>query len=196
VEERQDQPGTPGVDPATEPAPVPGAPAPATPDTPAPGTSGTVVTDPAANAPSGAVISPSTTATGLEHAAGPSHDPGQDAERAGEGGGFSSARPLLMIGAAGDEVAELGWLLAGHGFENAISKGQAAAPPILDDALMRVVVDFQQKNGIDPWKAENDEGAPLLHGGLLGVVDARTWEALLGYQHKVTPAGQPAEAGA
>lgn len=106
--------------------------------------------------------------------------------------GFVSARPLLMVGAAGDEVAELGYLLAGHGFPNAISEGQAAAPPILDDALMRVVVEFQAAKGIDPKIAEPG-GGPVVSTNVvsIGVVDARTWEALLGYQHKVTPVGMP-----
>lgn len=177
MSEHQQEPGTPGVDPAAVDTP------------PAPG-------------------SPSTAATGDEHDAAPVLDPGQAAETRSpatltppaartasaedEGEGYVSAKPLLLIGAAGDEVAELGWLLAGHGFTNAVSEGQAAAPPILDDALMRVVVDFQQKNGINPWEAEAP-AAPIITQAHMGIVDARTWEALLGYRPTVTPTGKPAE---
>lgn len=105
------------------------------------------------------------------------------------GTGFVCSKPILMIGAAGDEVAELGHLLAKHGFANAISQGKAAAPPVLNDALMQIVTDFQQANGLNPWEAENGEGQPTLRSAHLGIVDARTWEALLGYQPKVLPAG-------
>jgi hypothetical protein len=184
-EHGQEQPGTPGVDPATTDPP------------PAIGPPGAAAADPA---------SPSTAPTGDEHAAAPALDPGQDPELRSpatvtspdtptadaEGEGYVSAKPLLLIGAAGDDVAELGWLLAGHGFANAISEGQAAAPPILDDALMRVVVDFQQKNGINPWEAEAP-AAPIITQAHMGIVDARTWEALLGYRPAVTPTGKPAE---
>jgi hypothetical protein len=170
--EHQDQPGAPdpmpaGVDPATA--------------------------DPA---------SPSTVPAGTEHEAGPALDPGQATEQrspatvtpapaaaeTASDEGYVSSRPLLMIGAAGDEVAELGYLLAAHGFPNAISEGAAAAPPILDDALMRTVVEFQQANSINPYEAEGD-GAPILRQGHLGVVDARTWEALLGYKPKLLAPG-------
>jgi hypothetical protein len=177
-EQHHDQPGAPGVDPAV-------ADAPPIPDE----------------------ASPSTVPTGNEPEAAPTRDPGQHPDlrspaaapaaavvspSAAAGEGYSSSRPLLMIGAAGAEVAELGYLLAAHGFENAVSKGEAAAPPILDDALMRTVVEFQQANDVDPWKttgSDNPNEAPILRAGHLGVVDARTWEALLGYQPKQAAPG-------
>jgi hypothetical protein len=177
-EQHQEQPGAPGVDPAAADAP------------PIPGEA-----------------SPSTVPPGNEPEAAPTRDPGQEPDlrspaaapaaavvspSAAAGEGYSSSRPLLMIGAAGAEVAELGYLLAAHGFENAVSKGEAAAPPILDDALMRTVVEFQQANDVDPWKttgSDNPNEAPILRAGHLGVVDARTWEALLGYQPKQAAPG-------
>ena len=135
----------------------------------------------------------------LGAAAAPAVDPGQttDQQSAGTAAepadtGFVSAKPLLMIGAAGDDVAELGYLLAGHGFPNLISQGKASAPPILDDALMQIVVDFQAANGINPWASEGS-GAPAFNKQVhIGVVDARTWEALLGYQPKVIANGAQA----
>jgi peptidoglycan hydrolase-like protein with peptidoglycan-binding domain len=107
--------------------------------------------------------------------------------------GFSSSKPILMVGAAGDDVAELGYLLAAHGFPNAVSEGTAEAPPILDDALMRAVVEFQQANGINLFAPIGGEGLPVLREGVhTGAVDAHTWAALLGYQPKVVPAGAKA----
>lgn len=103
--------------------------------------------------------------------------------------GFVSTKPILMIGAAGDDVAELGYLLAGHGFTNAISEGKASAPPMLDDALMKIVVDFQAAKGIDPYAGENGGSPAFNRQAHIGVVDARTWEALLGYAPTVTPQG-------
>jgi hypothetical protein len=120
-------------------------------------------------------------------------DPGTSAPRPAddEGGGYVSSKPLLMIGAAGPDVAELGHLLAEHGFENAVSRGTADAPPVLDDALMAVVVAFQQDNGLDPWARESDDATapPLLRRDHSGVVDARTWEALLGEPARVVREG-------
>jgi hypothetical protein len=120
------------------------------------------------------------------HEAAPAFDPGQSTERQSPSTepastGFSSARPFMTIGAAGDDVAELGHLLAAAGFTNAVSEGKSGAPPILNDALMEVVRQFQEANGINPWQAENGEGQPL-SSQHLGCVDARTWEALLGHQ--------------
>lgn len=184
--DEQTQPGAPdatppaGVDPATAPA----DPAAATVTTNAPGA---IVTS--------AVSSPSTVPAGTEHEAAPALDPGQEPSKASPSSvmpgddGYVSSRPLLMIGAAGDEVAELGYLLAAHGYENAISQGQAAAPPILDDALMRVVVQFQQANGIDPWAADGPAAPVLTSREHYGVVDAATWSALLGYQPKAAAVG-------
>jgi hypothetical protein len=97
-------------------------------------------------------------------------------------GGYASAKPLLMQGAAGPDVAELGHLLADHGYPNAISKGTADAPPVLDDELMATVIAFQRDNGIDPWSREGADATnpPLLRQNVhQGIVDARTWEALL-----------------
>lgn len=113
-------------------------------------------------------------------------------------GGYVSSKPLLMIGAAGPDVAELGHLLAEHGFDNAISRGTADAPPVLDDALMAIVVAFQQDQGIDPWARESDDSPnpPLLRRDHSGVVDARTWEALLGYAPKVIREGDRVREGA
>lgn len=100
--------------------------------------------------------------------------------------GFVSSKPLLMIGAAGPDVAELAHLLAEHGYSNAIVEGKGDFPPVLDDALMAQVIDFQQANGIDPWGQEPGDGVnpvnpPLVRRDHSGVVEARTWEALLGY---------------
>lgn len=100
--------------------------------------------------------------------------------------GFVSSKPLLMIGAAGPDVAELAHLLAEHGYSNAIADGAGGFPATLDDALMAQVVDFQQANGIDPWGQEPGDGInpvnpPILRRDHSGVVEARTWEALLGY---------------
>jgi hypothetical protein len=117
--------------------------------------------------------------------------PSAATETAGEG--FSSSKPILMVGAAGDDVAELGYLLAEHGFPNAVSEGTAEAPPILDDALMRAVVEFQQANGINLFEPIGGEGLPVLRQGVhTGAVEAHTWTALLGYQPKVVPAGAKA----
>lgn len=89
-----------------------------------------------------------------------------------------------MIGAAGPDVAELAHLLAEAGYSNSIVEGKADFPPTLDDALMAIVLDFQRANGIDPWAPSGDgPGAnpPLLRRDHSGVVEARTWELLLGY---------------
>lgn len=130
---------------------------------------------------------------GIDAAAAQQQPTEQQPAAASDETGFVSARPILMVGAAGDDVAELGFLLAGHGFPNAVSTGQADAPPILDDALMRAVVAFQAANGINPTAPEGDGSAGYNAAQTeIGVVDARTWEALLGYQHKVTPVGAQA----
>jgi hypothetical protein len=97
-------------------------------------------------------------------------------------GGYVSARPQLTVGDAGPAVTELALLLASHGYPNPITDGQRVAPHALDDALMRQVQEFQAEHGVNP-AAPFGEGAtngPLIgarHGGL---VDAHTWEALLG----------------
>lgn len=118
--------------------------------------------------------------------------PSSTKTNAGEGDtGYVSAKPLLMIGAAGPDVAELGHLLAEHGYENRISHGTADAPPVLDDELMALVILFQQANGIDPWGPEGDGATnpALLRRDHSGVVDARTWEALLGAPVIITREG-------
>lgn len=114
--------------------------------------------------------------------------PAEAVEGVTDEGGYSSSRPLLMVGAAGPEVAELAFLLAKAGYSNAIVEGKADAPPTLDDALMADVVEFQAANGIDPW-ASDGPNAPIIRRDHSGVVDARTWEALLGYKPVQTRAG-------
>jgi hypothetical protein len=105
------------------------------------------------------------------------------------GEGFVNAYPLLMVGDGGAVVAELAHLLALAGYDNAIARGESE--PVLDDDLMRLVIEFQQANGIDPWKATSKErGAnpPILSSNQSGVVDAYTWAALLGGAPELTRA--------
>jgi hypothetical protein len=102
--------------------------------------------------------------------------PQLDTEPAGDG--YVSALPILVVGAAGPDVQRLANLLQLAGHENAVAKGERQ--PILDDALMATVREFQDASDHDPRRAEaGAERAPYRrdHGG---VVDARTWERLYG----------------
>jgi len=92
-------------------------------------------------------------------------------------GGYVSSKPLLTTGAHGPIVAELAELLHDAGFPNQVHAGQVA--PILDDTLMLLVRAFQAREGIDP-SAPQDGAAPLIPRSHGGIVDAKTWEALLG----------------
>jgi peptidoglycan hydrolase-like protein with peptidoglycan-binding domain len=102
-------------------------------------------------------------------------------------GGYSSAMPLLMIGAAGEFVELLALALADNGYGNDIADGRGSFPPVLDDALMRQVVDFQHEHGIDPWSQTSPDATnpPVVRRDHSGVVDAATWEALLGRKVEV-----------
>jgi hypothetical protein len=92
-------------------------------------------------------------------------------------GGFVNAMPLLTTGASGPIVAYLAKLLDEHGFANHVHAG--TAPAMLDDALMTLVRAFQDAQGIDPSKPQ-DGAAPLIPKSHEGLVDARTWEKLIG----------------
>jgi hypothetical protein len=92
-------------------------------------------------------------------------------------GGYVSSKPMLTTGEYGPIVAELAELLHDAGFPNQVHAGQAA--PILDDTLMLLVRAFQAQEGIDP-SAPQDGAAPLIPRSHGGIVDAKTWEALLG----------------
>jgi peptidoglycan hydrolase-like protein with peptidoglycan-binding domain len=94
-----------------------------------------------------------------------------------EEGGYVAAKPMLTTGAHGPIVAELAELLHDAGFPNQVHAGQVA--PILDDTLMLLVRAFQAREGIDP-SAPQDGAAPLIPRSHGGIVDAKTWEALLG----------------
>lgn len=97
-------------------------------------------------------------------------------------GGYVAAMPLLTTGAYGKIVALLAKLLHEAGFPNDVHAGKAE--PMLDDALMGVVKHFQQANGIDP-SAPQDGAAPLVRKDHGGLVEAKTWEALLGAVHAI-----------
>jgi hypothetical protein len=188
-------------DPATDPAP-PSDPAAVVVDPARPAATATAEPTPAdsASAPDTAHPAEATPPPNLGgYGLGGYLDPGAAPPPPADGGdGYVSSKPLLMIGAAGPDVAELGHLLAEHGYENAISRGTADAPPALDDALMAIVVAFQQDQGIDPWARDGDDATnpPLLRRDHSGVVDARTWEALLGYAPKVLREGDRVREGA
>lgn len=92
-------------------------------------------------------------------------------------GGYVSSLPLLTSGAAGPIVSFLAELLHHHGFANDVHAGTAEA--VLDDALMGIVRAFQAKAGVDPSEGQGGS-APLVSKAHTGLVDAKTWEALIG----------------
>lgn len=97
-------------------------------------------------------------------------------------GGYVAALPLLTTGAYGPLVGFLAKLLDRAGFANAQHAGKAE--PMLDDALMSKVRAFQAQHGIDP-SGPQDGAAPLIRKDHEGLVDAKTWQALLGFAHAV-----------